>query len=80
MSERRVTHKEMVRSYLLDGYSITPMDALNMFGCMRLAAVVHDLRKDGYNIKTIEVSKKNPHGRTIKYARYLLVRDEQKAS
>lgn len=36
------------------GLSITPLDALNRFGCFRLAAVIFNLRKQGYKIITGE--------------------------
>lgn len=37
---------------MLEGNEITPMDALNMFGCFRLGARIADLRDEGYDIKT----------------------------
>ena len=45
---------------LLVGDRITPIDALNRYGCFRLSARINDLRKEGFNIltNTIEVNKK----------------------
>lgn len=41
---------------LLDGGAITPLEALNKFGCFRLSARIHDLRhKQGYDIMTERV-------------------------
>jgi hypothetical protein len=34
----------------MSGKSITGIDALSLYGCFRLAARIHDLRKKGYNI------------------------------
>ena len=52
--------------------SITAMDAIREFGCLRLAARISDLRWDGYNIETeIEVGK-NRQGDSVRYARYYL--------
>ena len=34
------------------GRAITPMDALQEFGCFRLAARINDLRRDGHPIAT----------------------------
>lgn len=31
---------------------ITPLDALQHYGCFRLGARIYDLRKDGYDIHT----------------------------
>ena len=37
------------------GAIITPLEALNEFGCMRLAARKKELEKEGYPIETIPV-------------------------
>lgn len=44
------TQKELVLEYLETHENITPMDALNKFGCFRLAAIICELRKDGHDI------------------------------
>lgn len=49
---RKKSQKQLILDYLLDGNEITPMDALNMFGCFRLGARIADLRDEGYDIKT----------------------------
>lgn len=41
---------KMIAEYLQKGLSITPLDALEMFGCCRLASRIHDLRDKGYDI------------------------------
>tara|TARA_R110000744_G_scaffold41284_4_gene93421 strand:+ start:4732 stop:4962 length:231 start_codon:yes stop_codon:yes gene_type:complete len=41
-----------IKHYLEGGNKITPLEALNKFGCMRLAAVVHTLKDEGVEIKT----------------------------
>lgn len=45
---------------------ITPLDALNLYGCFRLSGVVFQLRKQGYIIETA----RNTNGKH--YARYFL--------
>ena len=47
-----VTQKSLIKEYLLTGRHLTPLDALELFGCMRLAAVVHTLKKEGLDIQT----------------------------
>ena len=37
---------------LKNGMKLTAIDALNMFGCFRLAARIKDLRDEGYPIKS----------------------------
>lgn len=34
----------MIKRYLLDGNSLTALDALVKFGCLRLSARIYDLR------------------------------------
>ena len=63
----RPTQQEMVLDYLKQGLELSPLKALNMFGCFRLGAIIHTLRREGYNITT----KINPKGK--KYAIYKLV-------
>ena len=60
------TQKENVRAWLLDGRSITPLEALNKFGIFRLAAVVHKLRDEGLDIIT-EKFQVSPKKRVAKY-------------
>jgi len=40
----------MIADWLKMGYSITSLDALEMFGCMRLASRICDLKERGLNI------------------------------
>lgn len=42
-------------------------------GITRLASRIHELRKDGINIKSENVIAKNRHGKTIHYFKYSLV-------
>ena len=50
--------------------SITPLEALNKFGCLRLAAIIYNLRKRGVVIKTVN---KTVNGKT--FAQYILVKE-----
>ena len=51
------TQTERILNYLSKGKGITPIDALNRFGCFRLAARISDLRRDGHAIFTDSVTK-----------------------
>jgi hypothetical protein len=42
----------LIKGWLLNGRSITQMDALNMFGCFRLAARIANIREEGFDIVT----------------------------
>ena len=48
-----------IQKHLEKGKSLTPIQALNKFGCFRLAARIADLRNQGLNIKTTIVKLKN---------------------
>ena len=52
-----MTQNQQIKSYLEKGKAITPIQALNKFGCFRLAARISDLRNDGLNIATKIVTK-----------------------
>lgn len=41
-----------ILQYLKSGKSLTPVDALRLFGCFRLSARIYDLKKDGHNIRS----------------------------
>jgi len=67
--DEKKTQKEMCLEYLEDYDSITPLEALTAFNCFRLAAIICELRKDGYRITT----KLNDDGK--KFAIYELIRE-----
>ena len=48
---------EKILHHLKSGKSLTPISALNKFGCFRLSGRIYDLRDEGYNIKTIPTKK-----------------------
>lgn len=64
------THCDYLLEYLERYGSITQLEALRAFGCMRLGARVSDLRRSGYDIET-EI---NPKGK-----RYAIYRYEENA-
>lgn len=50
--ESKDTQNAQIRAALLNGKRITPLSALNDFGCFRLSARIFDLRNDyGMNIE-----------------------------
>lgn len=51
---------------------INPIQALNLYGCFRLAARIADLRKQGHEIETVDVGMAN--GKT--FAEYRLATKE----
>lgn len=47
---------DKIRAWLLRGYKITPLQALQKWGCMRLGARIHELRQEGMNITTTRIT------------------------
>ena len=62
------SQKDKILNYLESGGVLTPIDALDKFGCFRLAAVIFDLKAEGHDIKTTLVN----NGKGKKYAKYKL--------
>lgn len=46
-----------ILSHLKEQKSITPIDALNQYGCFRLGARIHELKQQGHNIQTNFICK-----------------------
>lgn len=62
-----MSQENCIKEHLESGKSLTPIDALNMFGCFRLSGRILDLRRKGMKIKT-EIVEKNDK----RFARYVL--------
>ena len=63
------TQKTKIKEHLICNKAITPIDALNKFGCFRLAARISELREEGLNIKTSIISPKKGN----RYAKYSII-------
>jgi len=63
---------QAIKEYLLKGNSITSMEAIELFGCTRLSAKIHLLRKQGYDIVKIMRTGSTRFGTVAPYAVYKL--------
>ena len=63
---------ERVLEYLKVHGSITPLEALNELGVMRLGARIWELRNEGHAITRVLETGMNRNGETVRYARYAL--------
>lgn len=63
---------ENIREHLESGKGITPIDALNLYGCFRLGARIADLKKQGMDIRT-DIIHDEKNGK--RYASYRLVKE-----
>lgn len=48
---------KQILEYLQSGKKLTPLEALNLFGCLRLGARIYDLKQKGFNITSKTVRK-----------------------
>lgn len=55
-----------IRKHLESGKTITPLEALSRYDCLRLGARIYDLRQDGLPVKT-EI-KRNGRKRFAEYS------------
>jgi hypothetical protein len=67
------TQQQMIYDALINGWHITPIEALREFGCFRLAARIHDLRSLGVRIETL--TRDIGDGRTV--AEYYMREEER---
>lgn len=68
------THTFKVAQWLRSGKSITSWQAIDLFGCTRLADVIYRLKNiHEFPIKDEIISVKNRNGRTVKIAKYQLI-------
>ena len=66
------THYDRVLKHLKDRGHITSLEAFREYGLTRLSAVIFDLRKDGFNIASDKVGRKNRYGKMVYFAKYTL--------
>lgn len=50
------TQQEKILEHMRDRGGITPLEALDLYGCFRLGARIYDLRRRGYTIISRMVS------------------------
>jgi len=70
MTNNTETQRQLILKYLKSGNAITPFEALNLFGCQRLASRIHELKKIGCEIENIWLNI--PGGKKV--ARYRFVK------
>lgn len=63
----RSTQCSQILEHIQTNGSITPLEALELYGCFRLGARVWDLRHEGFDIETEIIERNGKH-----YAKYFL--------
>uniref|UniRef100_A0A6M3LS25 Putative DNA binding, helix-turn-helix domain containing protein n=1 Tax=viral metagenome TaxID=1070528 RepID=A0A6M3LS25_9ZZZZ len=53
-----MSQRDDILTHLRSGRSLTQLEALDLYGCLRLGARIYDLKREGYDIEAenIEVS------------------------
>lgn len=69
MAGKGISQNTQILRHLQAGGSLTPLEALHGFGCMRLGARIHELRALGHHIR-VEYIRTSSLGKRI--ARYSL--------
>ena len=71
MAKKILTQKEWIIKYLMSHKGgLTPKQAEDLYGIMRLASRISDLRKEGYPIEKETVIVPNRRGQKCRVARY----------
>ena len=65
--------KKAILAHMMNGRSISQIEAANLFGCWRLGARIFNIREDGIDVIT-EMVKSETTGK--RFARYYLTGDE----
>ena len=60
---QRMSQTDAIAAHLRSGDRLSPLEALNKYGCFRLAARIHDLRRQGMDIRVDHVT--TAAGKTI---------------
>jgi len=69
--ERTNKHKKVLEHLRTHG-TITSLEAIDNYGATRLASIIFNLRKKGYNISTTDGLTKDRYGNACRYAIYKL--------
>ena len=54
-----MSQNKEIKAYLNQGYRLTSLEAFNLFGCMRLASRINDLKKQGMKIGSRTITALN---------------------
>ena len=76
--DEKMTQEQMVLAALLRGEQLTPLEAQQQYGIMRLAAIIHRLRRH-HTIEAPLVEVKNRRGQACHVSRYKYVGQKEAA-
>lgn len=68
--QRAKSQTDRILNYMSEGRTITPGEALNLFGCMRLGARIADIKKKGFIVYSDFVNVPTKDGGTARVKQY----------
>lgn len=71
-----MTQCDKILRYMTEVGSITPMEAMEEFACMRLGARIFDLRKKGVPIVKETITRNNRFGEPVSFAKYSIAKGD----
>ena len=71
-----ISQTNRILNYMLGGGSLTGLEALNLFGCMRLSARIYNIRRMGYRVDSKTEVHRNESGKYKTFKRYWLVKGD----
>ena len=74
------SQRAAIRTFLEHGNALTGLQALNHFGCARLASRIDELRQAGMNIETHWLQVQNRQGKRVRVAEYRLAANDAAAA
>ena len=72
MKEKKMSKTEKVLEHLQKYGSITSLEAIELYGATRLAAIIFELRKNNFEIDTIDMPFVDRFGTKSHYGKYVL--------
>ena len=66
----KVSQCKRILQYIEENGSISSLEAIQEFGCTRLASRICDIKKMGYTVHKEREKAKNRYGDTVHYVRY----------
>lgn len=70
-----MTQRTEILEYFLTGQPLTSKQAIEQFGCTRLAAVVHHFREKDIPIESTRITVTDRYGQSVRVSKYWLSED-----
>jgi hypothetical protein len=74
------TKQDEIKIHLLRYKKISSWEAVNLYNQLRLAAVVHSLKKQGFDIQSEEKRGLDAKKRPVRWTEYILVSEPNKSA